>query len=331
VNAIAESHAVTASDSDFEIGPVQRQAIDWLVRMGTDTPSPGDQAELERWRALGPDHEAAWQRASLFGAELKSLPYPAEILTGKVTRLPRRPRVDRRTAFFGGSLAAVAASVALLVDPPMGLWPSLAELTADHRTGTGQRLAFVPVPGVNVELNTRTSLSVAKAGRGVALIDGEAFLTVADQKTPFEVDATNATLRVTSAHFSVRRLDGGLSVICASGSVACAHAGSLLVVHPGEQLVLSSSGTIVRSRPDLSIALAWRRGLLVFDRTPLNQAVHEINRYFPGRLILTGSAATSRPVSGIFHIDHIDLAVVQIEQLAGVSATYLPGGLVLLG
>jgi transmembrane sensor len=331
VSAIAESRVVTASDSDMEIGPVQRQAIDWLVRMGTDSPASRDQADLERWRAQSPDHEAAWQRASLFGAELKALPYPAEILASNVTALLRRPRVDRRTVLFGSSVAAVAATVALLVEPPMGLWPSLAELTADHRTGTGQRLAFAPAPGVNVELNTRTSLSVAKAGRAVALIDGEAFLSVADQKTPFEVDAANVTVQATGAHFAVRSLDGGLSVICADGNVSCAHAGRLLEVHPGEQLTLSSTGTIVRSRPDLSIALAWRRGLLIFDGTPLNQAVHEINRYFPGRLILTGSAATSRPVSGIFHIDHIDLAVVQIEQLAGVSATYLPGGLVLIG
>jgi transmembrane sensor len=331
VSAIVEGRAVTASDPDLDIGSVQRQAIDWLVRMGTNSPSSRDQADLERWRTLSPDHEAAWQRASLFGAELKALPYPAEILAGNVVALPHRPRIDRRTALFGGSLAAIAASVVLLVDPPMGLWPSLAELAADHRTGTGQRLAFVPAPGVNVELNTRTSLSVAKAGRAVALIDGEAFLTIAAQRTPFEVETAGASLRATKARFAVQSLDEGLSVICADGSVSCTHAGHVVEIHQGEKLVLSSTGTTVRSRPDLSVALAWRRGLLIFDGTPLNQAVHEINRYFPGRLILTDSAATSRPVSGIFHIDHINLAVVQIEQLTGVSATYLPGSLVLLG
>ncbi len=322
---------MTASDSELEIGRLQRQAIDWLVRMGTDSPSARDRAELEQWRAQSPGHEAAWQRASLFGAELKALPYPVEILADNVTALQRHRRVDRRTAMFGGSVAAIAASVALLVDPPMGLWPSLTELTADHRTATGQRIAFVPVPGVNVELNTRTSLSLAKAGHAVSLIDGEAFLTVADQKIPFEIETPNVTLRATRASFAVRSLDGSLSVICANGSVSCAHAGQLLEIQAGEQVVVSGTGSVARSRPDLSAALAWKRGLLIFDGTPLDRAVHEINRYFPGRLILTGSAATSRPVSGIFHLDHIDLAVVQIEQLAGVSATYLPGGLVLLG
>jgi transmembrane sensor len=81
--------------------------------------------------------------------------------------------------------------------------------------------------------------------------------------------------------------------------------------------------------PDLT--LAWRRGLLIFQAAPLGEAINGINRYFPGRLILAHAELGARPVSGVFHIHQIELALTQIQQLTGVGATRLPGGVVLIG
>ena len=76
----------------------------------------------------------------------------------------------RRRAF--ASLAAVG-----LLRPPLGLWPSYAEMQADYRTATGeQRRYALDAQQLTLALNTQTSLNVAtRDGRPeIELVAGEA-------------------------------------------------------------------------------------------------------------------------------------------------------------
>src|SRR3546814_8803305 len=105
------------------------------------------------------------------------------------------PVIDRRAVLAGGSVLGAVIAAFGIVRPPLSLWPSLAELMADHRTGPGERSAFAPVAGVDVEMNSRTSVSLIDGGRGITLIGGETFVSVA---TP---DRTSTRLKpVTNAH-----------------------------------------------------------------------------------------------------------------------------------
>ena len=63
----------------------------------------------------------------------------------------------------------------------------------------------------------------------------------------------------------------------------------------------------------------------------LTEAIAEINRYRPGRIILTNAALGARIFNARFRIENIDGVVGQIQQVFGASATSLPGGIVLLG
>ncbi|MCW4463868.1 twin-arginine translocation signal domain-containing protein [Sphingomonas sp. BT-65] len=73
--------------------------------------------------------------------------------------------MGRRSFLAGsGAIAAGLAGVLVLRDPPLGLWPSFAELLADYRTGPGQRQKLVPMAGIELELNTRSSLSLDGGG-----------------------------------------------------------------------------------------------------------------------------------------------------------------------
>ena len=45
--------------------------------------------------------------------------------------------------------------------------------------------------------------------------------------------------------------------------------------------------------------MGWREGVLVFRDMPLSEAVAEINRYRPGRIMVLDDALAARRVSGV--------------------------------
>jgi transmembrane sensor len=47
--------------------------------------------------------------------------------------------------------------------------------------------------------------------------------------------------------------------------------------------------------------LAWRRGEVVLNDTPLEEAVVEMNHYDKTTLVLEGPALATLPVSGLYH------------------------------
>lgn len=81
---------------------------------------------------------------------------------------------------------------------------------------------------------------------------------------------------------------------------------------------------------DLSSATAWRRGVLVFDRQPLDQVLEQLNRYRPGQVVLANPALASRQVSGVFRLEMLDGALhtltrelhIKRVELAGVTLIY---------
>lgn len=117
---------------------------------------------------------------------------------------------------------------------------------------------------------------------------------------------------------------------CVEGNVAAQHGSERVALECGDAASLVGDGKLRRVAADPGIATAWRRGLLMFEGTPLKSAISQINRYYPGRLVLNGSDLGTRRITGVFHTDQIELAVVQLRNLTGVTATHLPGGVVLL-
>ncbi|XOT96450.1 FecR domain-containing protein, partial [Alcaligenes pakistanensis] len=79
-----------------------------------------------------------------------------------------------RRALLGGLL--LGGGVYMVVKPPMQLWPSLADLRADYRTGAGEQRRVQLLDHVWLDMNTRSRLNVSDdthLGRIVALLDGE--------------------------------------------------------------------------------------------------------------------------------------------------------------
>lgn len=345
-------------DDDFNAAPgggenaraqLHVEAVDWVVRLTVGELSDADREDFRQWYRADRAHEAAFADASdmcgdlrriadeLRPEDLAAVPETARLLpfTARDQRkgpAGRRQGLDRRGFLgAGGAMAAALATGFVITHPPLELWPSLASLMADERTGVGERRSFSPMAGVQVELNSRSSAYRTARGSGLDLVDGEAFVLVEAGDLPFRVTAKNATLTASRAAFNVQNSDGRLCVTCIDGEVQVSRDGGVERVSTGEELRALANGRVQRVQADETVRLAWRRGLLILRDTPLAEAIPQINRYFPGRLVLTDDSKSGWPVSGVFHIGQIELAVVQLEQLLGVGARRLPGGVVLLG
>lgn len=323
-------------DETSGLDPLTRQAIGWLVRLRSGEATAADAVEFRQWRNESPAHEAALKRAV---ALWKSFETAAERLPDDVknepTSLTFLSRPATRRALIGGALAAGTAAY-LLARPPLHMWPSLQELSADYRTGKGEQLKVALRPDVSLQLGAQTSIGVETSSdtTRVELIDGEAAVTTGvGSRGHFIILAAGALITANQADFDARCIDGVATVTCVSGSVSIERGGSKVDLGPGQRTKFTKATNAVLGSAedvDLSKATAWRSGVLIFTDRPLGEVVEEINRYLPGHIFVTNAKLRSRIVNGTFHREQLDSFVGQVEQLFGAKATVLPGGVTLL-
>lgn len=304
--------------TDMDEGLLE-EAADWLVQLMSRSATGADAERLAEWRAQSAAHDAAFREV----AGVRSY----AVVAGS-TRKP----VSRRTVLSAGGGGAMAALVGFgLARPPLGLWPSYAELMADHRTPVGGRFAFRPIAGVAVEMSSRTSVSLTSDGHGIRLIVGETYVAATGQRSDFEVESSGVRIAVRDAEFNLQALDSQTRVSCVRGQLQCRVGESATALTVDQALTIGPDGSARRSRVDAAKESAWRRGLLVFEGTPLATVVDQINLHRPGRIVLTDRRLSRLPLNAVFHTAQIENSVAQIEQLLNLKARYIAGGVVLLG
>jgi transmembrane sensor len=324
-----------------ELDPLLRQALAWVIRLHSGAATSGDAAALALWRQRSPEHEAAFRDAAMlwrsFGEAARSLVGETDLAhAGRVEPRALRALYSRR-ALIGSAMAA-AASLAggyLVLRPPLGLWPSFKELAADYRTAKGERRNVALSDGISLTLNTQTSIAVRSTPEKprIELISGEtAVQAAAGTAAPLVVDAAGGRITAGQASFNVKCLDGAVSVSCIDGTVEVEWRGQRVSLSEAQQLAYSAEAGLGSAAPaDLEQARAWRNGLLIVRDWPVDRLVDEINRYRPGRIVLTDSQLARRMISGTFHLDHLDDFIAQARGLFGANARPLPGGIMLLG
>jgi transmembrane sensor len=313
---------------------LKRAALSWLARFSLGEATEADRAALRHWRDTSPAHYAALAEAARLW---RSLDKPvAELVRSRAVAVPLRgeprPMLSRRMLLAGGATAAAAGL--LIVRPPFELWPSLAELSADHRTATGEQRRLALMDSVSVELNTRTSITLRNTEQEelLELISGEAAFTVGRAAArPFVVIAGEGRIRASAATFSVRHSGSDVRLICVAGEVGIACGSRALVLKPAQQVSWEATRLGEVATIDPEIETAWRDGMLVFRDTPLFAVIDEVNRYRSGRIILLDAALGRRQVTARLEISHLDTVMSQIGNTFKVPIRTLPGGIVLVG
>lgn len=312
---------------------IEREAYEWVRRFSSGAAEPADLAALQRWAAQSRAHREAFSRVDRAWRRLGAIAEDEAVR--RRAAAPYSARIGRR-AFLGGGLAAsVASAAAMVARPPLGLWPSWYEFSADFRTAPGERRHVALAGEASIDLNTRTSVSLLSDADGasrIALIAGEAMITARPDAAPVRVVAGGGRIEADNARFNLRSDDGRtVCVTCLEGEIRVGRGVALAPLAAGRQLTYSASGMGPAVVVGADAVTAWRDGLVIFRATPVTDVVAEINRYRPGRIILTNAALGRRELNARFRIEDMDKVVGQIERVFGAHASTLPGGIVLLG
>jgi transmembrane sensor len=321
------------STDHHDLDPSQREAHEWLARFMRGDATAADLEAIKSWYAQSPEHAAAYARARRLWRTLG--PVTGSSRERASEALAKRHRGISRRGLLGGALTASAAVAGCaLLDPPFGLWPSFAQLTADYHTATGEQRQFHLADAVSLDLNTQTSIAIRRApdkAQRIELISGEAVVSVADVSRPVVVSAAGGVTTATNAKFNLRYVGNeGCLVTCIEGGVTVETNGSTAALAPRQQVSYRAHDIGNVSTIDPEAVLAWQKGLLVFEFTPVARAIEEVNRYRPGRIVLLNDAIGRRVLNARFPIAEADKIVGQIVRIFGAKAVYLPAGLVVL-
>ena len=305
--------------------------VDWelLDRYLSGEATAEEQARVEAWLAEDPDRWA--QMAELRDAiERAALTEPAveEAKAEVWARLQReigaaeepRQRAPRSLTLAGGPRwstgAQIAAAIVLAVT---GGGVVAALMSRSHpappperlaRTLPGQRATLKLPDGSSVILGVASSLrypaAFGSAGRPVAL-EGEAYFQVVhDERRPFSVRAGTLVAQDLGTEFIVRAYpeDSTARVVVRNGRVGIRAAASVQaperVVSAGQLGRLGAGQEPVVEPADTALYFAWTDGRLVFDRTPLRDALPQLGRWFDLEFRLADPALGSVLLSATF-------------------------------
>ncbi|MDY0961097.1 FecR family protein [Massilia sp. CFBP9026] len=298
------------TDTNRKAATVEEEAAAWLARQDRRDWDAAQQAGLDAWLAADTRHRVAWLRLRAAWGE-------SDALRGS----ERAPAATPPLARF--SPWRIAAGVALAC----ALGAQLASMRDDHgvqryATAVGESRLVALADGSRVTLNTDTRLrSSQEDARTVWLDSGEAYFDVAhDPAHPFVIEAGASRITVLGTRFTVRREDGGTRVLVAQGRVRVSDGAAAVELAPDEE-ALAHAGAIARSVHDAAHTdrqLAWREGRIVFDRTPLGEAVDEFNRYNARKIVVDSPEVAGIVLGGSFAPTNVDGFLRLLEQGFGL-------------
>lgn len=275
------------------------------------------------WENLGPVAQA-WT--------LREQERARAVATATVAREKHAPLMTRRR-FLGAAVAASAGY--LLLRPPLQWWPSLSDMVSDYRTGTGEQRRVEVVPGIVVEMNTKTSMNVRRSQghvAGIELITGELQVkTAASTGDGFAVCAAGGNaLMGAQATCNVRCRGSNVQFTGLDGVSTLQYQGRRVLIRAAQRVDYGGDQFGLAVAADTELTMAWRRRILIFDGQPLSEVVEEINRYRPGRIVLANTELAARKVQARLSLNQLADVANLIHDAYGASVTSLPGGIVVL-
>jgi transmembrane sensor len=286
------------------------------------------QAELAQWRDTDATHADAVRAAQqLWDATNGSA------LADSVA-LPRSQAKTDRTRRRVAGLLGVGGLAALLAAGGGWYWQQPVYSVA-LATGHAQLLERTLPDGTRLSLAARTRGSIVyyRDRREVRLDAGEIRFQVApDAERPFTVATDWGHVRVLGTTFSVSARDNRMRVAVSEGRVGVWPTGDTAgepaaVIQRGE--AIESDGQ--RMGPPVSIAPdavgAWRHGWLVFDNTPLPEALARWNDYLQRPLRLGASPQLDAlRLSGSFPVRNPQAFLAGLPDILPVRVVHAPGG-----
>jgi transmembrane sensor len=243
----------------------------------------------------------------------------------------------------------LAAAVTLLLATG-AVWIAERVETQTISTAVGQMRRVTLADGSVITLNTNSIVrtDMRFRARDVHLQKGEAHFQVAhDASRPFLVHAGDTVVRAVGTQFDVRlHADHEVDVMVNEGRVEVQSVqeegarntalGSrsrrlpVQALHAGQRLSMeSASREVLAVTPsEMSNAMAWRDGAIVFDGQPLSRALAELSRYTDITIVINDPKVAGLLVGGRFETDDLQSVFAALQDALPVTIHSTANGIV---
>ena len=355
----AEDHGPKRSRDDEQVA---NEAARWLARRDRGL-SAAEASELESWLALDPRHTSELARMEEAWREYDGARSAPELLAMAADADRASQQRGQHPARAWRPVFAAAAATLVLV---AGLaWWNVSTAEKPTRTAGAPTYRLIASVAHRSVLEDGSVVEVREGGevraeftaheRRVRLVRGEAHFSVApDAAKPFVVEVGPTVVRAVGTAFNVRLEAERVEVLVTEGKVQVSDlatpqstaAPDVPLVTAGERAIVertsaagsSAAPATIAVAPaaavDLEKALAWHSTRLVFDRTPLEEAVAAFNRHSESgervRLVLGDASLRTRRLGGTIRASNVEGFVRLLEQSVEVQAQRRGDQIVLL-
>jgi transmembrane sensor len=289
--------------------------------------------------------DAAWATA------VAALELDADTVPRSVPRRVASPHFAPRPRMRRGLVLAAVAAAALVVALIGGVLRRPPQWS-EYATAAGHRAVIRLRDGTQVTLapksRVRYTADYGRAGRDVYLDGGAYFEVGRDARRPFRVHTRGSVTEDLGTAFVVRAYPDQIAteVVVAEGRVALWRADTAaasgaraprpdarpaLVLAAGDLGRLDPSGVATfRRSVDVERYVAWTRGVLAFNGTPLGEVALTLERWYNVAIRLGDSALAARRLTATFKNEPIDLVLERIALTLGLRVERGDGSVLLL-
>ncbi|CAI3804576.1 hypothetical protein GLGCALEP_03660 [Pseudomonas sp. MM221] len=236
-------------------------------------------------------------------------------------RFPLAPKPKpRKSASAAGTALLVALSIGALA------WLNPAYKTERFVTAIGERRAVVLDDGSELLLDSGSQVLVSwhLRSRNADLRSGQVLFDVSSALyRPFVVTAGSTHVQVLGTLFNVRRLDNdNVRVTLARGRIEVVeHTAQKvpIVLLPGQQVDSVHGHLMPVAKVEASKAMAWKDDRIVFEKTPLDEAVALLRLYRKAPIRLSDPSLAGVTVTGVFDARNVDLLLDLLPSILPVS------------
>ncbi|MBV4491238.1 FecR family protein [Pseudomonas oryzicola] len=227
---------------------------------------------------------------------------------------PARTKVAKSAAI---ALVVACAFVALAWLNPVYKTERFATAIGEQRAvllGDGSRLLLDSGSRVDVRWRLRSREAGLHAGQVLFDVSSAVY-------RPFVVSAGLTKVEVLGTLFNVRRLDDdNVRVTLARGRVQVAAAAQTPVsLMPGQQVDAIGGRLLPVTNADAARAMAWKEGRIVFEQTPLGEAVSVLRHYRKAAIRLDDPSLAALKLSGVFDAHNVDRLLALLPSILPVS------------
>ena len=238
---------------------------------------------------------------------------------------PSRSAPSKAVKSAGITLAVAIAFAALA-------WLNPAYKSERFSTAIGERRAVLLSDGSKLLLDSGTHVDISwrLLSREVDLRAGQVLFDVSSAVyRPFVVSAGLAKVEVLGTLFNVRRLDNdAVRVTLARGrvDVTAAAAQAPVTLTPGQQVDSIGGQLMPVAKADASKAMAWKDDRIVFEQTPLDEAVSLLRHYRKAPIELSDPSLAALKVTGVFEARNVDLLLDLLPSILPVAVLQVGDG-----